>query len=849
MNFDKRINQKLRDINVTPQEVFTSGPFNHYLRSLLSYPCRSIHRKLPPIQIGWEPESDDVAFTDDKRIYINAASDVVEWAGSKLRKVRIIIGLMVHEYGHIRFTDFARVREVYDAMMRGTLFSAVLLDDCSQEIKDNFEDYKAYVKASPMKLRMAIEKWQDLHNICEDGYIEECLYHSVSGILLDSLNYLRRLQKTDARDLDTMLHWDGYKEDKVAAVIAVYSNLLLTFMKYGVVKCNRSSEEEMKSLPMQYMVKTLPLAQALFTESSGYMRCHLVDQLFLTLWPLYKEYLSENVSSEELMDMLKDALGKMTSQSPSMGASGGNGSPAPLTEKEKDSSTSPAAKRQKRTVKQIATMAQPEKADANGDDKDNKRAENSSSEDNERGDAADGNDGDESPNTGNTESEEGNEAQDGSATDKNGDKTSDSGAKSQGDASSTSAKGGKTNSDGENGDEDNSSPTNSAEPDGQRGSGIGRRTVKRDVLRAVVVPCTGADSETKRTRAEDPIHPDMFGLDSELIAGEEGDIEEDNIEEEIDDETLMSALAVIEKEVATEQAIDLVNEDLNASLQREVDDTDFGAIHRNMSALVRRVGKVSPETKELYERTAKEIQALAKVMARKVAPYLKKKDDMANMPLTGFFSGQRFDATRLALNDLRNFRMNTSPMPDTRVAVSILVDESGSMGGTRIKSALNAALTLYLFCEECDIRCAVTGHTAETRGRGSVDLNVYADFDTPDRDDKYRLLNIQARNCNRDGAALMFAGNHLLKAEEPIKILFVISDGTPNAYGYHDRPAEMDLTEIAAGLRRQGVVLFTLAIGDDRDSIHRIYGDSFIDISDINTLPDQLVQLVKRYIR
>lgn len=790
MNFDKRINQKLRDINVTPQEVFTSGPFNHYLRSLLSYPCRSIHWKLPPIQVGWEPESDDVAFTDDKRIYINAASDVVEWAGSKLRKVRIIIGLMVHEYGHIRFTDFARVREVYDAMMRGTLFSAVLLDDCSQEIKDNFEDYKAYVKASPMKLRMAIEKWQDLHNICEDGYIEECLYRSVSGILLDSLNYLRRLQKTDARDLDTMLHWDGYKEDNVASVIAVYSNLLLTFMKYGVIKCNRSSEEEMKSLPMQYMVKTLPLAQALFTESSGYMRCHLVDQLFLTLWPLYKEYLSENVSSEELMDMLKDALGKMTSQSPSMGASGGNGSPAPLTEKEKDSSTSPAAKRQKRTVKQIAAMAQPEKADADGDDKHNKGAENSSSEDNERGDAAGGNDGDESPNTG-----------------------------------------------------------DSAEPDGRSGSVIGRRTAKSDELRTVVVPCTGADLETKKARAKDPIHPDMFGLDSELMAGEEGDIEEDNIEEEIDDETLMSALAVIEKEVATEQAIDLVNEDLNASLQREVDNTDFGAIHRNMSALVRRVGKVAPETKELYERTTKEIQALAKVMARKVAPYLKKKDDMANMPLTGFFSGQRFDATRLALNDLRNFRMNNSPMPDTRVAVSILVDESGSMGGKRIESALNAALTLYLFCEECDIRCAVTGHTAETRGRGSVDLNVYADFDTPDRDDKYRLLNIQARNCNRDGAALMFAGNHLLKAEEPIKILFVISDGTPNAYGYHDRPAEMDLTEIAAGLRRQGVVLFTLAIGDDRDSIHRIYGDSFIDISDINTLPDQLVQLVKRYIR
>ena len=160
---------------------------------------------------------------------------------------------------------------------------------------------------------------------------------------------------------------------------------------------------------------------------------------------------------------------------------------------------------------------------ADGDDKHNKGAENSSSEDNERGDAAGGNDGDESPNTGNTESEEGNEAQDGSAADKNGDKTSDSGAKSQGDASSTSAKGGNANSDGENGDEDNSSSTDSAEPDGRSGSVIGRRTAKSDELRTVV-PCTGADSETKKARAKDPIHPGMFGLDSELMAGEEGDI-------------------------------------------------------------------------------------------------------------------------------------------------------------------------------------------------------------------------------------------------------------------------------------------------------------------------------------
>ena len=50
MDVDKRINAKLRDVNVTPKDVFTSSTFVSYLRTLLSYPCRSIRRKLPSIR-------------------------------------------------------------------------------------------------------------------------------------------------------------------------------------------------------------------------------------------------------------------------------------------------------------------------------------------------------------------------------------------------------------------------------------------------------------------------------------------------------------------------------------------------------------------------------------------------------------------------------------------------------------------------------------------------------------------------------------------------------------------------------------------------------------------------------
>lgn len=39
------------------------------------------------------------------------------------------------------------------------------------------------------------------------------------------------------------------------------------------------------------------------------------------------------------------------------------------------------------------------------------------------------------------------------------------------------------------------------------------------------------------------------------------------------------------------------------------------------------------------------------------------------------------------------------------------------------------------------------------------------------------------------------------------------------------------------------------AIGDDKQNIERIYGDSFLDITDLNQLPMKLTNVIKRFIR
>lgn len=82
-----------------------------------------------------------------------------------------------------------------------------------------------------------------------------------------------------------------------------------------------------------------------------------------------------------------------------------------------------------------------------------------------------------------------------------------------------------------------------------------------------------------------------------------------------------------------------------------------------------------------------------------------------------------------------------------------------------------------------------------------------------------------------------------------MKILTLISDGSPHAAGYGGETAKEDLKLAKQELHKMGVTLFAAAIGDDREEIEDIYGDSFLNISNLKTMPQKLATLLLRYIR
>ncbi len=111
------------------------------------------------------------------------------------------------------------------------------------------------------------------------------------------------------------------------------------------------------------------------------------------------------------------------------------------------------------------------------------------------------------------------------------------------------------------------------------------------------------------------------------------------------------------------------------------------------------------------------------------------------------------------------------------------------------------------------------------------------------------MMDISARSSNRDGAALRYMAEQLVKRNEDVRILILVSDGQPADSGYYGTEAEADLRGIRQEYQRKGILFVAAAIGDDKPNIQRIYGDSFLDITDLNKLPVALTEVVKRYVR
>ena len=356
---------------------------------------------------------------------------------------------------------------------------------------------------------------------------------------------------------------------------------------------------------------------------------------------------------------------------------------------------------------------------------------------------------------------------------------------------------------------------------------------------------TEGEDDTKGTSAEPEVDGRLPHLQTASVSEPEGGETEYNPDYTCEaNERAAHEVEQLLDTMAEKQATEELENERLRELNDAAQSISYGNVHAGVSVRVNRMSEVGDVLKEQYNQIAPPLLEISRQLGRHLIRQLKERKPEEKQ--TGLLFGRRLNPHALYRDDGRVFTKNNLPGGTPKLAVGLLLDESGSMNcSNRNVYARASAIILYDFCRSMDIPIMVYGHSTES---GRVELYSYAEFESFDSDDKYRLMDVKAREGNRDGAALRFVAEQLVKRPEEIRMLILVSDGQPADYGYVGTAAEEDLRGIRQEYQRKGIVFVAAAIGDDKVSIERIYGDSFLDITDLRQLPMKLTGVVGKHI-
>lgn len=166
-----------------------------------------------------------------------------------------------------------------------------------------------------------------------------------------------------------------------------------------------------------------------------------------------------------------------------------------------------------------------------------------------------------------------------------------------------------------------------------------------------------------------------------------------------------------------------------------------------------------------------------------------------------------------------------------QVAIGILVDQSGSMSGSRIAAAQALCVSLTEALRDLrGVELCVMGHTGQTRSvrgqafGGLAMLHYY----TPKNRDHRGLAAMACYAQNLDSYAIQRMAHHMRQwYPDQKRLLIHINDGLPEGSGYGGEPAMNHVNKVCTAARANGTQVLAVGIaGSWTDRVGRhMYGD------------------------
>ena len=861
----KEISDKIRaeGKKITESVLFKSRAVSTALTNVSQYLFDTIPfktRKTIKVTANYDKKNDAVAYaTSESNIYVNFGNSYLDKnpIGKKNtteKKWLLGKGLVLHEIGHLLFTNFNDMANFQKAITADQWkWQRPIKAGVSPDFNENLKEVEAYLNISVHNRKQFMTAFHDFNNIIEDGYNEEKLMKSFKGDFVASLYELRDFQYEEFPTIERVME-DGRSN------FSIWQLMMLYYAKFGLIKVQDNST--FTEPLVKKFCEFLPSITSCVTEDNSYVRLDKSLTLYVDMWDVIKEELV-NITDEAYTKMMK-ALEMLAD---SMGAANQRGQAIDISQSKDSSDSSENSLNRKITQllaakqKSTSNKSNPESSDAEETSASSVSEQGSEQEDGEKssdGSSSSTDNKSEGDNSGTTEGKSASSASEQGSVQEDSEKSSDSSSgstdnKSEGDnsgttegksASSASEQGSvqedsEKSSDSSSGSTDNKSEgDNSDTTEGKSASSANEQGSKQE--------SNDNSSSSDNNQSENDISDNVADYNSILktlsmeLKEVEAEKEEDKQKAEQKAEQDISAT---KQNVAQDRVTEQARNEARQADEQMINSCIMDGPHAKVTY---RLHDFSPAScKEAYVKmnNTYSLERIGKKMAQKVKPIFEKK--IKGAVYHGQHCGSRISIPHYQKDSSKPFDRIKKP-EKISLSCTVIIDQSGSMYGYKLESALRAAAIIKNFCNELKIPTMVFGHSSSYP---TMDIYRFCEFDGSE-DEIYTLAAGNAHCGTRDGAALLYAVNKLKDRREEKKIIFIISDGSPCDYGYSGITAYKDIQGIIKSASAYGISFFAAAIDEDKESIAKIYGeDRFVDISNLDDLPSKMAYVLKRALK
>jgi hypothetical protein len=218
--------------------------------------------------------------------------------------------------------------------------------------------------------------------------------------------------------------------------------------------------------------------------------------------------------------------------------------------------------------------------------------------------------------------------------------------------------------------------------------------------------------------------------------------------------------------------------------------------------------------------------------------------------------GSGITSKRLADVKKRYWYKNADDYGVPDIAIMLLIDGSGSMGGVRRESAIVSSVILHEVLKKQGICHAIVEHRA-IYDKPTIKHNILIDFNARD-EEKFNILSLQADHGTREGLSLFWAERYITaKTSNDSKLIIVLSDGVPahtvdDEDHYYPPVSVKDTANAANKIIKRGTDIIAVALDDGYHSGASCYDElkaiypSVVACTDLKRLTGQLLGIISK---